>query len=188
MCCDTIFITVNIPCCVVVSDFCLQDSGLYTKLIYSTGMNLPTTTYTVYLDGVLTPWSANTSKLLTAGIHTVCLKARRVSCPGDTCCATCCKSISVSPVCTILADFWFQVQTTGNVVFTNKTTPAGYTSVWDFGDGSAISTIANPPVRWVAKTQVFGALASANRRVIRITNIAVVAPQTAPAPDRAATI
>ncbi len=144
ICCDTIFITVNIPCCAVVSDFCLQDSGLYTKLIYSTGMNLPTTTYTVYLDGVLTAWTANTSKLLTAGIHTVCLKARRVSCPGDTCCATCCKTISVSANCSIVADYWFQVQTTGNVVFTNKTTPAGYTSVWDFGDGSPLVTGVSP--------------------------------------------
>ena len=143
-CCDTIFRTVNIPCCQVKSDFCLQDSGLYVKLLYSTGMNLPTTTYTVYVDGVLTTWTANAYKLLTAGVHTICLKARRVSCPGDTCCATCCKTINVHANCKLSADFWYQTQTTGNVLFTNKTTPAGYTSVWDFGDGSPIVPTTSP--------------------------------------------
>ncbi len=143
-CCDTIIQTVLIPCCVVKSDFCLQDSGLYVKLLYSTGMNLPTTTYTVYVDGVLTTWTANAYKLLTAGIHTICLKARRVSCPGDTCCATCCKTISVHANCTLFADFWHQEQTSGNVLFTNKSTPAGYSSVWDFGDGSPTVTTTSP--------------------------------------------
>ncbi len=144
-CCDTVEIVVIIPCCEVKSDFCLRDSGLYVKLIYSSTMNLATTTYTVYLDGVLTSWSANTSKLLTAGLHKVCLKARRVSCAGDTCCATCCKTINVSAPCTLIADFWPQVQTgTGNVLFTNKTTPTGYTSSWNFGDGSPTVTTASP--------------------------------------------
>lgn len=144
-CCDTITVTVNIPCCEVKSDFCLRDSGLYVKLIYSTTMNLATTTYTVYLDGVLTSWSANSNKLLTAGTHTVCLKARRVSCPGDTCCATCCKTIIVTAPCTLVADFWHQVQSgTGNVLFTNKTTPAGYTSSWEFGDNTPKVTTTNP--------------------------------------------
>ena len=144
VCCDTFFVTVDIPCCKVVSDFCLQDSGLYVKLLYNTAMNLPTTTYTVYVDGVLTTWTANAYKALTAGVHTICLKARRVSCPGDTCCATCCKTISVHANCTLAADFWYLVQTTGNVTFYNKTTPAGYTSVWDFGDGSPTVLTASP--------------------------------------------
>ena len=144
-CCDTTSVVVNIPCCEVKSDFCLRDSGLYVKLIYSSTMNLPTTTYTVFVDGVLTPWTANTSKLLASGLHKICLKARRVSCPGDTCCATCCKTINVSPNCTLVADFWSQVQTTtGNVLFTNKTLPAGFTSVWNFGDGSPTVTTASP--------------------------------------------
>ena len=143
-CCDTIFITVNIPCCEVKSDFCLQDSGLYVKLIYNTAMNLPTTTYSVFVGGTLTTWSANTYKLFSPGLYSVCLKARRVSCAGDTCCATCCKSILVRANCNVTADFWSQVQTSGNVVFTNKTTPVGFTSSWDFGDGSTISTTASP--------------------------------------------
>ena len=143
-CCDTIIQTVLIPCCDVKSSFCLQDSGLYVKLLYSTGMNLPTTTYSVYVDGVLTPWTANAYKLLTAGIHTICLKASRVSCPGDTCCATCCKTINVHTNCTLFADFWHQQQTSGNVLFTNKSTPAGYSSVWNFGDGSPTVTTTSP--------------------------------------------
>ncbi len=143
-CCDTIYITVDIPCCEVKSDFCLQDSGLYVKLIYNTAMNLPTTTYSVYVGGTLTTWTNNTYKLFSAGLYSVCLRARRVSCPGDTCCATCCKSILVRAYCSLQADFWSQVQTTGNVVFTNKTTPAGFTSMWDFGDGSPTSTTASP--------------------------------------------
>ena len=143
-CCDTIFQTVDIPCCLVKSDFCLQDSGLYVKLMYTTTMNLPTTTYSVYVDGVLTTWTANAYKALTAGIHTICLKARRVSCPGDTCCTTCCKTISVHANCTLFADFWHQEQTNGNVLFTNKSAPAGYSSVWDFGDGSPTVTTTSP--------------------------------------------
>lgn len=144
-CCDTITIALNIPCCEVKSDFCLRDSGLYVKLIYNSSMNLTTTTYTVYLDGVLTTWSANTSKLLAVGPHNVCLKARRVSCAGDTCCATCCKTINVSAPCTLAADFWPQVQSgTGNVLFTNKTTPAGYTSSWEFGDNTPKVTTTSP--------------------------------------------
>lgn len=145
LCCDTIDLVVNIPCCEVKSDFCLRDSGLYVRLIYSTSMNLPSTTYTVFLDGVQTTWSANTSKLLTPGLHNVCLKARRISCPGDTCCATCCKQIYVSTPCTLVSDFWHQIQTgTGNVIFTNKTTPAGYSSSWSFGDNSPVVTTTNP--------------------------------------------
>ncbi len=151
-CCDTIDITVDIPCCEVKSDFCLQDSGLYVKLIYNTAMNLPTTTYSVYVGGTLTTWTNNTYKLFSAGLYSVCLRARRVSCPGDTCCATCCKSILVRANCSLQADFWSQVQTTGNVVFTNKTTPAGYTSMWDFGDGSPTSTTASPSHVYVPGT------------------------------------
>ena len=144
VCCDTIGLDVDIPCCKVVTDFCLQDSGLYVKLLYSTTMNLPTTTYSVYVDGVLTSWTANAYKALTAGVHTICLKARRVSCPGDTCCATCCKTINVHAGCTLNADFWYLIETTGAVVFYNKTTPAGYTSSWEFGDGSPTVTTTAP--------------------------------------------
>lgn len=144
VCCDTIVKTVNIPCCEVKSDFCLQDSGKYVKLIYNPAMNLPPTTYTVFLDGVTTPWPANSNKLLTPGLHTICLKARRVSCPGDTCCATCCKTINVASPCTMKTDFWYQVQSGGTVVFTNKTTPAGFTSLWNFGDGTPTSATTNP--------------------------------------------
>ncbi len=149
-CCDTSYITTVVPCCSVVSDFCLQDSGTSVKLIYNPAMNATVTTYTVYVDGVLTAWTANANKILTAGIHTVCLKARRVSCPGDTCCATCCKTISVSAPCALSADYWYQVQTTGAIVFTNKTTPTtGFTSFWDFGDGTNTTT-ASPTHTYTA--------------------------------------
>ena len=144
ICCDTFYATIDIPCCKVVSDFCLQDSGLYVKLLYSTTMNPSPTVYTVYVDGVATAWTANTNKLLTAGLHTICLKASRSLCPGDTCCSTCCKTIAVRTPCTVKADFWYQVQSTGNVVFTNKSTPTGYASMWNFGDGSPVSTTASP--------------------------------------------
>lgn len=144
-CCDSILVTVLIPCCAVTSDFCLLDSGLSVKLIYNPAMNLPTTTYTVFVDGILTAWAANAFKTLTPGAHTICLKARRVSCPGDTCCATCCKKIFVSAPCTATADFWFQVQSTGNVVFTNKSLLAtGYTYVYDFGDGGSVTGVVSP--------------------------------------------
>ena len=142
-CCDTTTMTVIIPCCSVKSDFCLQDSGRYVKLIYNTAANPSTTTYFVYLDGVLTAWTNNTNKALVAGIHTICVKARNVLCPGDTCCSTCCKTISVSNPCTLLADFWYQLQSGGNVVFINKSL-AGSGSEWDFGDGSPISTTFSP--------------------------------------------
>ncbi len=143
ICCDTFFSTIDIPCCSVKSDFCLQDSGLYVKLLYSTTMNPSPTVYKVYVDGVLTTWTANSNKLLTAGVHTICLKASRALCPGDTCCATCCKTILVRTPCSLQADFWYLAQSTGNVVFTNKTLPIGSSSVWNFGDGSPLSTTYN---------------------------------------------
>lgn len=143
VCCDTFYSTIEIPCCTVKSDFCLQDSGLYVKLLYSTTMNPSGTTYKVYVDGALTTWTANTNKLLTAGIHTICLKASRALCAGDTCCATCCKAITLRTPCNLNADFWYQVQSTGNVVFTNKTVPTSASSSWIFGDGSPIATTTN---------------------------------------------
>ncbi len=142
-CCDTITRIISIPCCSVKSDFCIQDSGRYVKLIYNTAINPTTATYTVYLDGVLTSWANNTNKVLTPGLHTICLKARNVSCPGDTCCSVCCKTISVSNPCTLSADFWYQLQSGGTVVFINKSL-ATASSEWNFGDGTPVVTTTSP--------------------------------------------
>jgi PKD repeat protein len=140
-CCDTIIKTTNIPCCTATSDFCLTNYGRVTTLSYTA---VAGTSYSVFLNGGATVWANNTTKTLTAGSNTVCVRATRILC-GDTCCATTCKTISVSDTCTLSGNFWFQVRTNGQVVFANQTTPAGFTSFWQFGDpGNTTSTLASP--------------------------------------------
>ncbi len=153
-CCDTILKTVNIACCTAAVDFCLAADGRSVTLINNTTVNpIVGTTYTVYLNGLAIGWTNNTAKILVAGSNTICVKARRIIC-GDTCCANCCKTIFVSDQCTLAANFWHQIQSNSpalgqvNVAFTNKTTPNGFTSVWNFGDpasGAAnTSTLLSP--------------------------------------------
>jgi hypothetical protein len=159
-CIDTAFKYIEIPCCSVSADFCLQDSGTSVKLIYTPlpASSAYTCSYSVYVDGVLTAWTANSYKTFTPGTHQICLKVKKITCPGvDSCCATCCKSINVAASLASLAtiaDFWYQMQPNGNVLFTNKTTPAtGFTCVWDFGEpGSStnISTALSPSHTYAA--------------------------------------
>ncbi len=142
-CCDTIIKIINIPCCELKPDFCLKDSGRFVTITYDKTLNGTTATYAVFLDGVATSWTSGSKKQLTVGAHTICLKVSKVECPGDTCCATCCKTITVSNACTMVADFWYQVQSNGKVVFTNKTNATNYTSEWNLGVGSG-STVTSP--------------------------------------------
>jgi PKD repeat protein len=141
VCCDTIIKTTNIPCCTASSDFCLTNYGRVTTLSYvpQTG-----TAYSVFLNGSPITWPNNTNQTLTAGNNTVCVKATRVFC-GDTCCSTTCKTIRVSDTCNLNANFWFQVRNNGQVVFTNQSAPAGFTSLWQFGNpGNTTSTTVSP--------------------------------------------
>lgn len=146
-CCDTFYKTTTIPCCEVKSDFCIRDSGRFVKVDIVTGrVPLPGTTYTIYVDGVVKQGMDTAYKELTPGLHTICVKAQRSTCPGDTCCSTCCKTISISNPCTLLSDFWITNQTSGTVQFTNKTAvPSGVnvTYKWEFGDGLT-STSTSP--------------------------------------------
>ncbi|MFN0032037.1 MAG: PKD domain-containing protein [Flavobacteriales bacterium] len=151
-CCDTIIKTVSIACCNAAVDFCLQATGRAVTLNNNTTVNPTTgTTYTVFVDGVLTSWTNNTAKTLLAGAHTICVKARRIIC-GDTCCATCCKAITVSDQCALNTSFWHQVQGGLGVLFTNKSTGTNTTSttyLWEFGDGTT-STLLAPAVKTYA--------------------------------------
>lgn len=144
VCCKTITKTIVIPCCVVASDFCLTTHGRDVTLNINMGTNPGSTTYDVYVDGVLTPWTSGTTQTLSAGVHVICVKASYTDPCGNVCCATSCKTISVSDLCTLAANFWFQVQSGGTVVFTDQTTGGVSNSyLWDFGDGNT-STTASP--------------------------------------------
>jgi PKD repeat protein/plastocyanin len=147
-CCDTTFMYVSYPCCRATADFCLVDSGTSVKVIYT---NETYATSTFYIDGVATAWTSNTYKVLGSGSHTICRKVVKILCAGDTCCATVCKQINVGAalsLVTLKPDFWYQVQTNGAVLFTNKSTPAtGITCQWNFGDSISstnISTALSP--------------------------------------------
>lgn len=150
VCCDTFYQNVNIPCCTVASSFCVTTHGRSTTIAIDSSMNTGpgSYNYTVYLDGVLTTWT--NPQNLTTGIHTICVKAKRFLC-GDSCCATVCRTFNIADTCVMAADFWFQVQTNGAVLFTNKTTPAtGNTYLWDFGGTVPSSTLPSPSVTFPA--------------------------------------
>lgn len=145
VCCDTIIQTVNIPCCTANANFCLTTSGRDVTLSYAA---TPGTTYTVYLNGAIAApvWNNNTTRTLPAGTHTICLKAKAFVCNGtDSCCVTLCKTISVSDTCTLAANFSYNVTPSGNVLFSDLSTPgpAGNSYFWEFGTG-ATSVLPNP--------------------------------------------
>jgi PKD repeat protein len=152
VCCDTIIQTVNVPCCSVTSDFCVTMFGRVATLNINTAANPPVTTYRVYLNtvDVTTTWLNNTNRTLLAGNNTICVKATRIAC-GDTCCSTSCKTVFATDTCNLVANFWFQVRNTGQVVFTNQSTPAaGLTYAWDFGAAGGTSTLASPTYTYSA--------------------------------------
>lgn len=155
-CCDTIYKTVNIPCCTVGSDFCLTTHGRDVTLNVNTALNPAGTTYGVYVNGALTPWANGTTQTLSAGVYTICIKATYINSCGDTCCATSCKTISVSDLCNLAADFWFQVQSGGTVAFTDQSTGGGgNTYLWDFGDGNTSASAS--PTHTYTSTGTFNA-------------------------------
>lgn len=145
VCCDTIIQVINIPCCTANADFCVTTNGRNVTLSYG---SVPGTTYTVYLNGAVAApvWNNNTTRTLVAGIHTICVKAKAFTCNGtDSCCVTLCKTISVSDTCTLSANFSYNVTPSGNVIFSDLSTPgpAGNIYLWSFGTG-ATSTLPNP--------------------------------------------
>lgn len=145
VCCDTIIQTINIPCCTANANFCATTSGRDVTLNYTAAAG---TTYTVYLNGAVAApvWNNNTTRTLPAGTHTICLKATAVTCNGaDSCCVTLCKTISVSDTCTLAANFSYNVTPSGNVLFSDLSTPgpAGNAYFWEFGTG-ATSILPNP--------------------------------------------
>jgi PKD repeat protein len=149
LCCDTIIKVVNVPCCTVKSAFCVTTFNRNATLNIDTAGNGAAATYTVFVNGTSTVWANNTVRVLTPGNYNVCVRVRRILCPGDTCCATSCRTFRIFDTCTLVGDFWYQTQTTGAVVFTNKSTPATapITYAWDFGVPSITtdtSTLLNP--------------------------------------------
>jgi PKD repeat protein len=145
--CESIVVTgCNPPTCTVNSDYCYTINGYQVAFNNSSAGNGTLSHHWSFGDGTGSTATNPVKTYSAAGNYTVCLTVLNTMADGTQCCNTCCKNITINPVCTVNSNFRYCVN--GSQVSLTNLSTTGVTYAW-YLDGSttAFSTAYTPPTQ-----------------------------------------
>lgn len=149
-CANTSCQTIQVYCptiCTVASDYCYTTNG-YQVTFNNLSTGNGTLSYTWSFGDGSASTAANPVKTYGApGTYTICLTVINTQSNGTQCCSTCCKTITINPVCSVNSNFRYCVNGS-QVALTNLST-TGVSYAWYLDNNTTTFSTAYTPATQV---------------------------------------